>query len=239
MSITDKTSRYLGKKCNIKQMYTLGMAPRWRARESSPHTPGGAPPIWWRHYTSHVAILRLTGQSMHRDGADIPVYTSMKSLSGSSHFGRLDIHLVGGFHDNRSLHRNWSGYLSANFANKKKPFRDVIWGRIKLSDRKWKLIFNNLWNCCQHASCGDWSTHFLSQIQRRSFVAWRWNKAPGMNHRAAESETTSSWPVFREFVSRCELLAVAKMISKWARISPLPRLPTLLHVSDVSSGLLF
>lgn len=111
------------------------------------------PQVW-----PHSCGLKSQARAMihrdgsHRDGSGLVQFINrINSFSDHAHFGRLDVYLVGGLHED-NMYQSWPGNFLANYANKKKKnsLQDVVWGRITWSSRKCKPLTNNLGNCCQH-----------------------------------------------------------------------------------------
>uniref|UniRef100_F6R4T8 N-terminal asparagine amidase n=1 Tax=Monodelphis domestica TaxID=13616 RepID=F6R4T8_MONDO len=74
--------------------------------------------------TCHIVVLRHTGTGAtcltHCDGSDtqaeVPlILKSLKSLSGCGQDGRLEVHLVGGFNDDRQLSQKLTSQLLSEF----------------------------------------------------------------------------------------------------------------------------
>uniref|UniRef100_A0A8C8A4L9 N-terminal asparagine amidase n=1 Tax=Otus sunia TaxID=257818 RepID=A0A8C8A4L9_9STRI len=74
--------------------------------------------------TCHIVVLRHTGSGAtcltHCDGSDTEaevslIMSSVKSFSNTTGYGRLEVHLVGGFNDDRQLSQKLTNQLLSNF----------------------------------------------------------------------------------------------------------------------------
>ncbi|XP_056662166.1 protein N-terminal asparagine amidohydrolase isoform X3 [Monodelphis domestica] len=95
--------------------------------------------------TCHIVVLRHTGTGAtcltHCDGSDtqaeVPlILKSLKSLSGCGQDGRLEVHLVGGFNDDRQLSQKLTSQLLSEFDRQEDDIHLVTFCVTELNDRE-------------------------------------------------------------------------------------------------------
>ncbi|XP_060141578.1 protein N-terminal asparagine amidohydrolase isoform X2 [Globicephala melas] len=95
--------------------------------------------------TCHIVVLRHTGNGAtcltHCDGTDtkaeVPlIMNSIKSFSGHTQCGRLEVHLVGGFSDDRQLSQKLTHQLLSEFDRQEDDIHLVTLCVTELNDRE-------------------------------------------------------------------------------------------------------
>ncbi|XP_074775890.1 protein N-terminal asparagine amidohydrolase isoform X2 [Athene noctua] len=99
--------------------------------------------------TCHIVVLRHTGSGAtcltHCDGSDTEaevslIMSSVKSLSDTTGYGRLEVHLVGGFNDDRQLSQKLTNQLLRAFDLQPDDVHLVTFCVTELNDREEKDI---------------------------------------------------------------------------------------------------
>ncbi|KAM6080127.1 protein N-terminal asparagine amidohydrolase isoform 3-T3 [Theristicus caerulescens] len=99
--------------------------------------------------TCHIVVLRHTGSGAtcltHCDGSDTEaevslIMSSVKSFSNTTGYGRLEVHLVGGFNDDRQLSQKLTNQLLRAFDLQPDDVHLVTFCVTELNDREEKDV---------------------------------------------------------------------------------------------------